>query len=74
MKKSLVLGGSIGCCLYVLHLDRGTATAVAGQQVQMSLSLSGDGVTEGADIDLAFDEARPTLPVTGESMPCRQQD
>jgi serine protease len=71
-KQKLVWGALlalVSSCADAADWTVGTATAVPGQTVQIPLSFSGDGVSQAAEIDLAFDEARLTLPVAGGEIP-----
>ena len=72
MKKSLSFGAVVVVASVSGHAATwtiGTANAIPGQQAQVSLALAGDGATAGAAIDLAFDEARLSLPVGGGEIP-----
>lgn len=72
MKRSLLFGAELAAACSLSHAATwsvGNASGVPGQTVSISLSLSGDGVTEAAEIDLAFDEARLSLPVASGEMP-----
>lgn len=72
MRNYLVWGGLLALastCASAATWTVSNATAVPGQTVQIALSLGGDGTTEAAEIDLAFDEARLSLPVAGGEIP-----
>jgi serine protease len=47
----------------------GTATANPGQTVQIAVAVTGDGLTQGLDVELYFDEARLSLPVASGEIP-----
>jgi serine protease len=72
VNKYAWLGGLLALasiCANAATWTVGNATAMPGQTVQISLAFSGDGTTQAAEIDLAFDEARLTLPVSGGDIP-----
>lgn len=72
MKKSLLLGAALVAASSLSHAATwtiGNATAVPGQTVNISIAFAGDGATEAAEIDLAFDEVRLSLPVVSGTIP-----
>ena len=72
MKRSRLLGVVLAATSAATHAATwtvGTGSAVPGQTIQITVLLAGDGVTEAASVDVAFDEARLSLPVAGGEIP-----